>query len=83
MVCTTVTVTGAGIPPLLGDKYYDCVNGRCDEKVGGTYKNDPKCAGKCTLVSSTSVPAPADNTTTYILLGAAILGALYFMTGRK
>lgn len=69
MGCASVTI-GAGV----GDKYYDCVKGKCDEKIGGAYKNDPKCASKC---------APADNTRTYILLGAAVLGALYFMAGRK
>lgn len=71
MVCTTVIVAAAIGP---GDKYYDCVSGKCDEKIGGQYKNDPKCAGKC-------VPA-ADDTGTYILLGAVALGLALIFRGK-
>lgn len=84
MTCTTVTVG-----EVVGDKYYDCVDGKCIEKVGGQYKNDPTCAGKCAAAAALApAPAPApvptvDNTGTYILFGAIALGAALIFGGKK
>jgi hypothetical protein len=71
MACAQVTITQQGGV----DKYYDCVDGKCIEKSGGQYKNDATCAGKCEV--------PKDNTMTYILLAAGILGAALLFGGKK
>ena len=75
MVCTSVTIGTGTPPPPGGDKYYDCVSGKCAEKVGGKYLNDPLCASVCK-------PA-ADNTGTLILLGVAALAAMYLFAGKR
>jgi hypothetical protein len=72
MACTQVTISQQGGI----DKYYDCVDGKCIEKSGGQYKNDALCAGKCAA-------PPQDNTMTYILLAAGILGAALLFGGKK
>ncbi len=70
MTCTSVTVSSV-VPE---DKYYDCVNEECIEKIGGQYKNDPKCAGKC---------KPKDNTEMIIALGLAAVAAMALFGSKR